>query len=44
MSGYIGKVLRVDLTAGRMEIETLPELVYRKYLGGRGLWRIIWQS
>ena len=37
MSGYIGKVLRVDLTAGRMEIETLPEPVYRKYLGGRGL-------
>lgn len=37
MSGYTGKVLHVHLTTGTIEMEELPELVYRKYLGGRGL-------
>lgn len=37
MAGYIGKVLRVDLTTKNITVEELPELVFRKYLGGRGL-------
>ncbi|MBI3973412.1 MAG: aldehyde ferredoxin oxidoreductase family protein [Chloroflexi bacterium] len=35
--GYHGKVLRVDLTTGRHEVEEVPEGVYRRYLGGGAL-------
>lgn len=36
--GYIGKVLRVDLTTGSIKTEPLPdESVMRKYIGGFGL-------
>lgn len=35
--GYTGKILRVDLTAGRITIETQSEAFYRKYLGGSAL-------
>jgi aldehyde:ferredoxin oxidoreductase len=34
--GYAGKVLRVDLESGRMEVEGPPENWYRTYLGGMG--------
>lgn len=37
MYGYNGKILRVDLTAGDVSIETLDEAFYRRYLGGRAL-------
>jgi aldehyde:ferredoxin oxidoreductase len=36
-NGYWGRILSVDLTTGRIEPETLPEKVYREYLGGYGL-------
>jgi aldehyde:ferredoxin oxidoreductase len=36
-SAYHGKVLRVDLTTGNHEVETVPEVIYRRYLGGGGL-------
>ena len=36
MKGYNGKILRVDLTAGRTKVEQWPEDIYRRYLGGRG--------
>jgi aldehyde:ferredoxin oxidoreductase len=36
MNGYWGKILKVDLTAGRIEIEEPPERFYRRYLGGNG--------
>lgn len=35
--GYIGKVLHVDLTTRRIEVETPPEAFYRTYMGGSGL-------
>lgn len=35
--GCNGKILRVDLTAGKIGVETPGEAVYRRYLGGGGL-------
>ena len=35
--GYHGKLLRVDLRAGTLKAEDIPEAVLRDYLGGRGL-------
>ncbi len=36
IKGYTGKILKVDLTTGAMEVETpLPDF-YRRYLGGNG--------
>jgi aldehyde:ferredoxin oxidoreductase len=37
MKGNTGKILNVDLTAGTVEIEALPEAWYRQYIGGSGL-------
>ena len=37
MYGFIGRLLRVDLTAGTTTVEPLIETVARHYLGGRGL-------
>src|SRR5690348_12106526 len=36
-SGYHGKVLKVNLTTGEHEVEEIPEVIYRRYLGGGGL-------
>jgi len=35
--GYMGKILRVNLTDHKLTDETLPEEILRKWLGGRGL-------
>ena len=35
--GYTGRILHVDLTDERTWIEELPEVVYRRYLGGSAL-------
>ena len=35
--GYHGKILHVDLTTGKMEVETPPESFYRKYMGGSAM-------
>ncbi|MDD5168778.1 MAG: aldehyde ferredoxin oxidoreductase N-terminal domain-containing protein, partial [Syntrophales bacterium] len=37
MKGNTGKIINVDLTAGKVEIETLPSDYYKKYIGGSGL-------
>jgi aldehyde:ferredoxin oxidoreductase len=37
VNGYTGKILRVDLTSGQIEVEEQPESFYRRYLGGSGL-------
>ena len=37
MSGYCGKVLRINLTAGTTETEPLDLDVAKKFIGGRGL-------
>ena len=37
MKGYNGKVLFVDLTSGSIKEESLPEKVYRDFIGGQGL-------
>ena len=36
MKGFTGKILRVDLTEGKLEIEEPSEIFYRRYLGGAG--------
>lgn len=36
-NGYVGKILRIDLTNGKTEIETPSDEFYRTYFGGRGL-------
>lgn len=35
--GYHGKILHVDLTSGKFDLETPAEAFYRKYLGGSAL-------
>lgn len=37
MSGYVGKILRVNLSQGTTETETPSETFYRTYFGGRAL-------
>ena len=34
---YWGKVLRVNLTNGEVKADSLPEDLYKKYIGGEGL-------
>ena len=34
--GYAGKILHIDLTTGKIEVETPNEEFYRKWLGGNG--------
>lgn len=35
--GYHGKILHVDLTTGKIEVETPPESFYRTYMGGSAM-------
>ena len=35
--GYTGKILHVDLTKSKVEVEEPPESFYRAYMGGSGL-------
>jgi aldehyde:ferredoxin oxidoreductase len=35
--GYNGKILHIDLTTGKLEVEEPPESFYRKYMGGSAL-------
>ena len=35
--GYMGKILRVDLTAGKWSVQDFPENWMRMYVGGNGL-------
>lgn len=37
MKGYTGKILRVDLTKGKVEAEKLDENLAKKFIGGSGL-------
>ncbi len=37
MYGYMGKILRVDLTRGEVKVEEVKEGFYRKFIGGAGL-------
>lgn len=37
MNGYMGKLLRVDMTTGHVDDEAIKETTLRKYLGGSGL-------
>ncbi len=37
MFGYMGKILRVDLTDRKVSEQTLDEETARKFIGGRGL-------
>jgi len=34
--GYMGKILRVDLTAGALKVEPISKEIARKYIGGKG--------
>lgn len=35
--GYNGKILQVDLTSGKLDVETPEDSFYRKYLGGSAM-------
>jgi aldehyde:ferredoxin oxidoreductase len=35
--GYLGRLLRINLTTRQYSIETIPDEVLRLYLGARGL-------
>ena len=35
--GHWGRILNVDLSAGSLEYQELPDEFYQKYLGGIGL-------
>lgn len=35
--GYTGKILHIDLTNGKLEVETPPEAFYRTYMGGSAM-------
>ena len=37
MSSYNGKIIRLDLTAGKSQVEDIPEKWMKEYLGGRGI-------
>src|SRR4030065_2791355 len=37
IGGYIGKILRVDLSSGKLSEESIDENIARKFLGGKGL-------
>jgi aldehyde:ferredoxin oxidoreductase len=37
MTGWTGRMLSVDLSTGRCDVEDIPELLLQTYLGGRGL-------
>ena len=37
MGGYCGKILRINLTAGKVSTEPLNQELARQYIGGRGL-------
>jgi len=37
VNGYNGKILFVDLTSGSVKEESVPENIYREYIGGQGL-------
>lgn len=44
MYGNTGKIIVADLTAGRIEIESLPETDYLAYIGGSGLCaKLFWE-
>ncbi|MEM2336711.1 MAG: aldehyde ferredoxin oxidoreductase N-terminal domain-containing protein, partial [Candidatus Bathyarchaeia archaeon] len=36
LGGYMGKILRVNLTTKSLKVEPTSEEVARKYLGGKG--------
>jgi aldehyde:ferredoxin oxidoreductase len=36
-NGFWGKILRVDLTSGKIGVDEKDEIFYRTYLGGRGI-------
>src|SRR5260370_26609565 len=45
MSGWTGKLLRVDLTRQRWKAEDIPQGWLRDYIGGRGIGdRYLWQE
>jgi aldehyde:ferredoxin oxidoreductase len=37
VGGYLKKILRVDLSASKVEVEELPDSLMKKYVGGTGL-------
>jgi aldehyde:ferredoxin oxidoreductase len=45
MAGYAGKILRVDLTSGKITKEDIPDQMKAKFLGGRGFAvKILWDE
>jgi len=44
LGGYMGKVLRIDLTRKNVSVESLPIEVVTKFLGGRGIAALIYYN
>jgi aldehyde:ferredoxin oxidoreductase len=45
MNGWTGKLLRVNLTIGRSQVEDIPEQWLKDYIGGRGVAdRYLWEE
>src|SRR6266446_3855295 len=45
MNGWMGKLLRVNLTTGQSRVEDIPEAWLRDYIGGRGVAdRYLWEE
>lgn len=45
MKGNTGNLINVDLTAGRVKIDRIPEEYYKKYVGGSGVAaKIFWEN
>ncbi|MGD0277474.1 MAG: aldehyde ferredoxin oxidoreductase N-terminal domain-containing protein, partial [Syntrophales bacterium] len=44
MKGNTGKIISVDLSSGKIQVEQLPEEYYKQYIGGSGLAaKIFWE-
>lgn len=37
LNGYTGRMLRVDLSRRRFEVQSVDENIYRRFTGGSGL-------
>jgi aldehyde:ferredoxin oxidoreductase len=45
VKGYAGKILRIDLSSGRVEKQALPKPLVDGYIGGRGfVARLLWEE
>lgn len=44
MAGYMGKILRVDLSNGKFQEEPLSKSLIHDYIGGRGCAKMLYDD